>query len=359
MKRIAVFGAGGFLGSHLVPCLVERFGCDVDAVDVDLRKLEYRGARAHRITARVEQPGLADEIVARADVVISLTALCNPALYNSIPLEVIDGNFTHLVPLVNACAARRVRLIHFSTCEVYGRRALDASGEPMLEMNEDDSGLFLGPVGRERWTYACAKQLLERLLWAHGRHGGLPFTIVRVFNVIGPRMDFVPGVDGEGVPRVLASFMGALLRGEALPLVDGGRSRRSFMAVSDLSEAVARIVSRPDACRGQILNLGNPRNDVSIFELGRLLAEVFEQRVPRARKPRFRSVSAAELYGEGYDDVSARIPDIAKAQRLLDWTPALSLAQVLPSIVDDYVRRYGAALAPDLPDRADEPSVLP
>lgn len=43
---------------------------------------------------------------------------------------------------------------------------------------------------------------------AEGAENGLEFTIVRPFNWIGPRMDFIPGVDGpsEGVPRVLACF---------------------------------------------------------------------------------------------------------------------------------------------------------
>ena len=71
-------------------------------------------------------------------------------------------------------------------------------------MIEDETALWLGPVHKERWSYACAKQLLERVIFAQGRHAGLPFTIIRPFNVIGPRMDFVDGVDGEGIPRVLA-----------------------------------------------------------------------------------------------------------------------------------------------------------
>src|SRR5262249_37235369 len=176
-----------------------------------------------------------------------------PALYNTVPLEVIDASYTHLVPWVRRCAERDVRLIHFSTSEVYGRMAMDALGRRTPEMNEANSALFLGPVSSERWTYACAKQLLERVIWAHGRHGRLSFTILRLFNVIGPRMDFLPGEDGEGTPRVLASFMNALLRGQELPLVDGGRNRRTFMSTDDLVQAVLRIVERPEACRGQIL----------------------------------------------------------------------------------------------------------
>jgi UDP-apiose/xylose synthase len=347
-NRIAVLGAGGFVGSHLVPALVQRFGCTVDAVDVDFHKLECRDPRVQRIVARIEQPGLAEQLTARCEWVISLTALCNPALYSTIPLAVIDENYTHLLPVVRACAERAVPLIHFSSSEVYGRCALDPQSERTLRMNEESTALLLGPVQLERWSYACAKQLLERVIWAHGQHGALPFTIVRLFNTIGPRMDFLPGIDGHGVPRVLASFMNALLRGSELPLVDGGQQRRSFMAVDDLVAAVCRMIERPDAVRGQIVNLGNPENDVSIAELAALLGAAFAARVPGARPARTRVVSARELYGEGYDDSDERVPDIAKARRLLDWQPQLRLADILPAIVDDYVARYGARLGVEL-----------
>lgn len=345
VTRIGVLGAGGFIGSHLVPGLLERFGCEIEAVDVDLSKLECRDARVRRVVARVEDAGLVEGVTSRCQVVISLTALCNPAQYSTIPLEVIDASFTHLLPLVKRCAERGVRLIHFSTAEVYGRRALDADGEPTARMHEDDSCFMLGPVGRERWTYACAKQLLERVIWAHGQHGALPFTIIRPFNTIGPRMDFLPGIDGEGTPRVLACFMNALLRGEPLPLVNGGAQRRAFMDVSDMVEAVCRVLERPKQSNGQIFNLGNPDNDVSIAELGRMLACAFAELAPERPDARFEVVSAEDFYGPGYDDTQERLPDVKKAQQLLGWKPRKSLTEAVPAIVRDYAERYAERVA--------------
>ena len=349
LPRIAVLGAGGFLGSHLVPGLLDRFDCEIDAVDIEFEKLECADPRICRIQGRVEDPRVVRELTARSSVVLSLTALCNPAQYSSIPLQVIDANYTHLLPLVEACAAQRVRLIHFSTAEVYGLRALDAAGDPSREMNENSSSLLMGPIHRERWTYACAKQLLERVIWAHGQHGKLPFTIIRPFNTIGPRMDYLPGVDGEGTPRVLACFMANLLRGEPLQLVEGGAQRRAFMAASDMVEAVCRVVDRASACNGQILNLGNPHNDLSIAELGQRLAQAYSALVPGAPAVRFESVTASDFYGPGYDDTGERIPDIRKARRLLGWEPQVALDQLLAPIVRDYAQRYGARVAAERP----------
>jgi UDP-apiose/xylose synthase len=345
-RRIAVLGAGGFLGSHLVPALLARGAAAIDAVDVTFDKLAPTpGERVRRIQARIDRPGLLDELTERCEVVLSLTAICTPARYNRDPMEVIDASYTDLVPLVKLCAQRRRWLVHFSTCEVYGRRALDAAGGPSERMSEDGSALALGPVHKERWSYACAKQLLERVIWAHGQHAGLPFTIVRPFNVIGPRMDYLPGVDGEGVPRVLASFMNALLRGEPLPLVAGGHQRRSFIAAGDFCEGVLRILERPATCQGEILNLGNPANDVSVRALAEALSAEYARCVPGAPLPPLREVSAEELYGPGYDDSEARVPETSKVERLLDFRPPTSLAAMLPGIVADYVARYRPLLA--------------
>jgi len=357
-RRVAVLGAGGFIGSHLVPLLAARPGLSIIAVDRTFEKLPAQaltGAAApvERVCAAIETPGLLDDVTGRADVVISLTALCNPALYNTQPLAVIDANYTDLVPLVRLCAARRRWLIHFSTCEVYGRAALDGNGRRMARMDEDATAMFLGPIHRERWTYAAAKQLLERLIWAHGHHEGLPFTIVRPFNVIGPRMDFIPGVDGEGIPRVLASFMHALLSRADLLLVDGGRQRRAFVDVGEFVEAVVRIVDRPAACAGQILNLGSATNDVTIRQLAVAVAGAFAALRPEAPVPRLVSVPAEKFYGVGYDDAVRRLPNVDKAARLLGWRATRTLPQMLPGIVADYLSRYeGALSAPPAARRA-------
>jgi len=343
---ICVLGGGGFLGSHLVEALLRSSQRGVTAVDTTFAKLEAEaGPRLRLIEADISDPAVLTDAVEQSDVVLSLTALCNPALYSTRPLEVIDANYTHLVPLIERCAEQGRRLIHFSTCEVYGKPYPRSGGDP-APMSEDDTPLVLGPVSRERWTYACAKQLLERVIWGHGAHNGLAFSIVRPFNVIGPRMDFIDGVDGSGIPRVLACFMRALLTGEPLALVEGGAQRRAFICVEDFTAAVLRIIDRPVRCAGQVINLGNPANDVTIASLARTLAAVYEERhgASLRRAIRFEEVSAEAFYGPGYDDTQRRIPEIGKARRLLDWDPTTSLAEMLPPIVDDYVARYGARL---------------
>jgi UDP-apiose/xylose synthase len=157
-------------------------------------------------------------------------------------------------------------------------------------------------------------------------------------------MDFIPGVDGEGIPRVLASFMHALLTRQDLLLVDGGRQRRSFIDVREFVDAVLRIVDRPAACDGQILNLGAAGNDVTIRALARAVIAAFCAARPGAPRPTVRTVSSRAFYGQGYDDSVRRIPSVAKSARLLGWRARRTLGEMLPGIVEDYLSRYEAAV---------------
>ena len=112
--------------------------------------------------------------------------------------------------------------------------------------------MIMGPVSAQRWCYACAKQLVERLIYAHGQQNGLQFAIVRPYNWIGPRMDYVPGVDGkdDGLPRVLASFMTALMKGDPLVLVNSGEVRDDVEmdACDPHSEPAGRHLPSPRQC---------------------------------------------------------------------------------------------------------------
>ena len=114
-------------------------------------------------------------------------------------------------------------------------------------------------------------------------------------------------------------------------------------------EAVCRVLERPKQSDGQIVNLGNPDNDVSIAELGQMMADAYVRLAPERAPARFEVVSAEAVYGPGYDDTQERIPDVRKAQQLLGWKPQKGLAETLPPIVHDYAERYGARVAAERP----------
>jgi UDP-apiose/xylose synthase len=236
------------------------------------------------------------------------------------------------------------RLVYFSTSEVYGRTAASLAGrsddaESCL-LREDQSPFILGPVQAQRWSYACAKQLIERVIYASGREQGLNYTIVRPFNFIGPRMDFIPGIDGEGIPRVLACFLGALIEGKPLRLVDGGRNRRCFTWINDAMDACMRILERPEAAKNQVFNIGNPANETTIAGLADLMIRLWQRLVPGAGPCASEEISAQDFYGPGYEDSDRRLPDISKAVRLLGWEPKTGLETALEVTIKAYIDRY-------------------
>jgi len=369
MRRIVMLGCGGFVGSHLLDELLGSGGFEIDGWDPDTRKITHHleNPRLHLHPARISDPGELAAIerkVDAADAVINLAAICNPADYNTRPLDVIYANLFDVEPIVRICAARRRWLLSFSTSEVYGRTVASYLREnhytdpDLYELREDETPLVMGPVRNQRWTYACAKQMLERLILAYHTEKGLPFTIVRPLNFFGPRMDYIPGRDGEGVPRVLACFMAALFDRQPMQLVDGGRARRTIVSIHDAVAAIRSMLERPKQAVNQIFNIGNRDNEVTIAELADLMRKAYAEITgdPSYEEHPIVEVSADEFYGPGYEDCDRRMPDLENARRALGWTPRWSLRNLLLETMKDFHDTYAAespaAMAPKLANEA-------
>ncbi|KAJ7524505.1 hypothetical protein O6H91_17G022900 [Diphasiastrum complanatum] len=360
--KVCMIGAGGFIGSHLCEKLMWETEHTVLAIDVYSDKIQHLLEPGNPWSKRIEfhkvnikHDSRLEGLIKLSDVVVNLAAICTPADYNTRPLDTIYSNFIDAIPVVRYCTDNNKRLIHFSTCEVYGKTigSFLPQDSPLLKdpayylLKEDQSPCIFGPIEKQRWSYACAKQLIERLIYAEGAENDLQFTIVRPFNWIGPRMDFIPGVDGpsEGVPRVLACFSTNLLKGEPLKLVDGGKSQRTFVYIKDAIEAVLLMIENPDRANSHIFNVGNPENEVTVKELALLMTEIY-CKVSGELKPEIPTVdvSSKEFYGEGYDDSDKRIPDMTIIKRQLGWNPKTSLYDLLESTLTYQHTTYSRAV---------------
>ncbi|MDB5102572.1 MAG: epimerase [Fibrobacteres bacterium] len=353
MPNIALLGCGGFIGSHFLDAFLADPDVRVEGWDWTPAKIMGHLGRPNFRFHPGNIYGQADleERLSGCDVVVSLAAICNPSQYNTKALDVIDSNFIQARLIADACARLGKWLIQFSTSEVYGQTLAhwatadgQGNGDPALyEMDEEETPLLLGPVASQRWSYACAKQLLERWIYALHKEKGLDFTIVRPFNFLGPRMDFLPGREGEGLPRVLACFTSALLDRKPLPLVDGGSARRTFLAVEEAVEALRLMIAKPAMARNRIFNLGNPANETTIRGLAELMRRTAAEITgdPGYHDLPLTDVSALEFYGEGYADSDRRMPRIDKALNLLDWRPSMGLPEILRRTLEDAFRTHG------------------
>ena len=334
---VALVGCGGFIGSHLLRAIFERTSWRVFGVDLDSYRIqEYlANPRFEFLSADLADP----EVVARIaqfPIVVNLAAICTPGRYMAEAAEVIRSNYDHPRALADACAKSGSWLIHFSTSEIYGKTAADSGA-----LFEDESEIVLGPVAASRWSYATAKLLTERYL---AGLAGLNWTVVRPFNFVGPFMDFMPGVDGEGIPRVLANFSTALVRGETLKLVNGGVAKRCFTSVHDAVDFMFSVFAAGERALSQAFNVGNAANEVSIAELAQLMRSVYAEvkGVPESDVPGVETVSGEDYYGKGYDDSLRRLPSVEKAERLLSFKAKISLKDALEESLTWFANHYGS-----------------
>jgi UDP-apiose/xylose synthase len=155
-------------------------------------------------------------------------------------------------------------------------------------------------------------------------------------------MDFLPGLEGEGLPRVLACFTAALLEKKPMKLVDGGNSKRTFLAVEEAIEALQLMLEKPGKSQNQIFNLGHPGNETTIVGLAEMMrnltAELTEDMSYRSHP--LQSVSAREFYGEGYADSDRRMPSIDHARKQLGWEPKKRLREILRPILQDAIKTH-------------------
>jgi nucleoside-diphosphate-sugar epimerase len=240
------------------------------------------------------------------------------------------------------------RILFPSTSEVYGM-CRDAEFDPY------QSDLVLGPIEKQRWIYSCSKQLMDRVIWAYGSpergRERLDFTLFRPFNWIGAGLDSIHAPK-EGSSRVITQFLGHIVRGEDIQLVDGGRQRRSFTYVDDGIAALMKMIENRDrVASGRIYNVGNPTNDFSVRELAQMmldLALAYPEYAESARKVRLVDTTAEAYYGAGYQDVQSRVPHIGNTCSELGWAPRVGMDEALRRIFDAY--RGDVAAARELVD---------
>jgi nucleoside-diphosphate-sugar epimerase len=207
------------------------------------------------------------------------------------------------------------------------------------EFDPENSELILGPINKPRWIYSCAKQMMDRVIHAYGQQEGLDYTLFRPFNWIGPGLDSIY-TPKEGSSRVITQFLGHIVRGEPIKLVDGGAQKRSFTYVSDGIDALMKIIANKDGiASGKIYNIGNPKNNYSIRELAALmldLAKQYPEYAVSAAKVKTLETTSGEYYGKGYQDTQHRVPKITNTMAELDWAPKVAFEDALRSIFEAY-----------------------
>ena len=303
MSRILITGGAGFIGTHLAERLSPRF--EIVLFDNFRRDSlsSVPALKAHpNVTALagdVLDPAALEQATRGADVIIHLAAIAGVTSYYQESLRTLQVNVLGTVNLLEAGVRAGVKhFIDFSTSEVFGSDAMWVT---------EESPHGIGPVSDRRWVYATSKLASEHFTLRFGEQHGFSATCVRPFNIYGPRQT------GEGA---ISNFCQAALAGEPLTVYNDGTPLRAWCFVSDMVDAVEKIIADPEATAGQSFNIGNPREVETTLGLARRVARFF----PGA-SIRHRHVERAE--------VRARVPSIEKARRVLGYEPKVDLEKGL------------------------------
>ena len=342
--KLLILGANGFIGSHLTRAILDQRDWLIYGMDTCSHKLSncLRNPRFNFVEGDITiNREWVEYHVKKCDAVIPLVAIANPAQYVTDPLRVFELDFEANLEIFRLCVKYGKRLIHPSTSEVYGM-SVDA------ELSEQSTPMTYGPIHKQRWIYACSKQLLDRIAYAYGSRGDLNYTLFRPFNWIGPKLDnvFEPK---EGSSRLFTQFISNIIHGKPLQLVDGGDQSRSFTYIDDGIDCLLRIIDNENgAASGEIFNIGNPDNNVCVSKLAEYMIEAFKEYPDYrdvANRVIIKDVSSKEYFGKYYQDIHTRLPLIDNAQERLGWSPSIDLKEAIRRTLDYYLRSPQSVLA--------------
>ena len=335
MPKILILGVNGFIGHHLSQRIIAATDWEVYGMDMQSERITdlLPEKRFHFFEGDITiNKEWIEYHIKKCDTVLPLVAIATPATYVREPLRVFELDFEANLPIVRACVRYRKHIVFPSTSEVYGMCG-DA------EFDSETSHLVLGPINKQRWIYACAKQLMDRVIHAYGQQEGLDYTLFRPFNWIGSGLDSI-NTAKEGSSRVITQFLGHIVRGEPIKLVDGGTQKRAFTYIDDGVSALMRMIANENGiASGKIYNVGNPRNNYSVRELAQMmldLALTYPEYRDTARQVELIDTTAEDYYGRGYQDVQNRVPDIANTCAELRWQPTVTMEESLQRIFDAY-----------------------
>lgn len=312
--RVLITGGAGFIGSHLCERLLLE-GHQVTVIDdFSTGRYENVAKLTNLQNFKVTEGSILDKarlhpLVYESEYVFHLAAAVGVFNIVSNPLNSLLTNIRGTENVLEFANERRVPVFVTSSSEVYGKNVSDS-------LRESDDRVLGSPVTL-RWSYSEAKAIDESLAYAYFVEKQLETRIVRFFNTVGPRQ---LGAYGMVVPR----FVKAALSNEPITVYGDGNQTRCFAHVYDVVDAVVDIAFA-DNTIGKVINIGNDY-EISINDLAkRIILET-------GSKSKIVYVPYDEAYGDGFEDMERRVPNIDVIKDLVGWQPKRELSTMIADI---------------------------
>jgi UDP-glucose 4-epimerase len=299
-KKYFITGVMGFVGSYWAEDLLKN-GHKVVGMDISdkYKKLnEYENFSFYKQSI-INNKKILEKHIKETDYVLHLASIAEPAQYMTDPKKVITIAALASIDIIDLCVKYNKKIFFTSTSEIYGKNN-------KIPFKEDDDRI-LGSTTKKRWCYSTSKALVEHYLQASALNTNLDYRIVRLFNVYGPRL--------EG--RVVSYFVKNALENKPLEINGTGRQTRCFTFIDDVIEAFNLILKEPK-CKNEIFNVGSD-HEISIEDFAKKIISIIDSRSELIK------VSYEKQFGNSYEDIERRVPDLHKIKKYINWNAKTSL----------------------------------
>ncbi len=314
--KVLITGGAGFIGSHLAEKLLSM-GEEVYVVDNlwtgKLSNVAHLTSdpNFHLVVDTILNESVMNELIFKVDQIYHLAAAVGVKIIMDHPVETLDVNVRGTEVVLRLANRFKKKVFIASTSEIYGKHKDH-------KLREDDNRV-MGTVKKRRWAYACSKTLDEFLALAYHDEKKLPVVIGRLFNTVGPRQTGQYGM-------VLPNFVQSALLGKPIVVYGDGNQTRSFAHVSDVVEAIVKLMEIPEA-EGEVFNIGNDQ-EISINELAQKVKEMTRSPSP------IEHISYELAYGPGFEDMERRCPDISKLKAFIGYDPKYNIDMIIQDVIE-------------------------
>ncbi|CAN5404437.1 SDR family oxidoreductase [soil metagenome] len=308
--RILITGGAGFIGSHLCERLLAE-GNEVICLDNFFtgRKENILHLMDNHLFELIRHD-VTEPIFLEVDQIYNLACPASPVHYQYNPVKTVKTSVMGAINMLGLAKRVHARIFQASTSEVYG--------DPEIHPQPESYWGNVNPIGL-RSCYDEGKRIAETLFMDYHRQNGVDTRIVRIFNTYGPKM-----LENDG--RVVSNFIVQALRGEDLTIYGTGEQTRSFCYVDDLVEGFIRLMNTETEDIHLPVNIGNP-GEFTMNELAQEVAKAV------AKDIKIKNLPLPQ------DDPKQRKPNIERAQKLLNWSPTIPLAEGLKKTVTYFAER--------------------
>ena len=307
LMKILITGGAGFIGSHLTKFHLGK-NDQVTVIDNFItgskKNLESEKSNQNLTVIEADIINFNFFSLQRFDLIYDLASPASPKDFKNLSIEILKANSLGLINILDFFVkSNSMTLVFASTSEVYG--------DPEEHPQKESYFGHVNPVGL-RSCYDEGKRFSEALMMSYFRRFNRDIRIARIFNTYGP---FMKKDDG----RVVSNFINQGLENKPMTVYGLGKQTRSLCYVSDMVKGLYLLATTPKQA-GEIINIGN-QNEKTILEIADIIKKLTQ------------SQSEIVYKTIGQDDPKRRCPDIAKAKKLLNWQPKVSLKEGLKQTI--------------------------